>query len=148
MIKYFYIVLQRCSTGTGTTLIRSKHENIVTNNNNNQNENVIQSSSFLSNHNYLGTINKYSKDIDCISNASSTHFTMIGIGGGQHNLPLKNSICCRHKITCIVLTMSIIFIIGIIAAIIYIECNYNICIYINYTYFLSYIYINQNTALV
>lgn len=57
------------------------------------------------------------KDIGQVSIASSTHFTLVN-GCGRENLK-PNSSFCRHdrKITILTVTMTLVFIIGIIAMI-------------------------------
>lgn len=64
------------------------------------------------------------KDADSVSLASSTHFTMVnGVGGPQrsHN----SSLCDRgHQITVLILTMSVVFLIGICGAVFMLESKY------------------------
>ncbi|XP_059473540.1 uncharacterized protein LOC132195513 [Neocloeon triangulifer] len=59
-------------------------------------------------------------DADSISLASSTHFTMIG---GASARGRRRSGCCSHshRITALVLTMSVIFLVGITVAVILME---------------------------
>ncbi|XP_050074505.1 uncharacterized protein LOC126562125 isoform X1 [Anopheles maculipalpis] len=61
------------------------------------------------------------KDPDSVSVASSTHFTMVnGIGGPQR--VIKTGICSSgHQITILIVTMSIIFMIGICSAVFLLE---------------------------
>uniref|UniRef100_A0A182JU51 Uncharacterized protein n=1 Tax=Anopheles christyi TaxID=43041 RepID=A0A182JU51_9DIPT len=62
------------------------------------------------------------KDPDSVSVASSTHFTMVnGIGGPQR--VIKTGICSSggHQITILIITMSIIFMIGICSAVFLLE---------------------------
>uniref|UniRef100_A0A182PDU2 Uncharacterized protein n=1 Tax=Anopheles epiroticus TaxID=199890 RepID=A0A182PDU2_9DIPT len=61
------------------------------------------------------------KDPDTVSVASSTHFTMVnGIGGPQR--VIKTGICSSgHQITILIVTMSIIFMIGICSAVFLLE---------------------------
>ncbi|XP_055610502.1 myb-like protein AA [Uranotaenia lowii] len=61
------------------------------------------------------------KDPDSVSMASSTHFTMInGIGGPQRRP--KSGICSRgHQITILIVTMSFVFMVGICAAVFFLE---------------------------
>ncbi|KFB42199.1 hypothetical protein ZHAS_00009900 [Anopheles sinensis] len=61
------------------------------------------------------------KDPDSVSMASSTHFTMVnGIGGPQR--VMKSGICSSgHQITILIVTMSIIFMIGICSAVFLLE---------------------------
>jgi hypothetical protein len=58
------------------------------------------------------------KDLDQISIASSTHFTVVN-GFGRSNIkPKSNSICRQgRQITILIVTMSVFFMIGIIGAI-------------------------------
>ncbi|XP_058829168.1 uncharacterized protein LOC131688718 isoform X2 [Topomyia yanbarensis] len=61
------------------------------------------------------------KDPDSESVASSTHFTMINGVGGPQRLP-KSGICSRgHQITVLIVTMSIVFMVGICAAVFFLE---------------------------
>ncbi|XP_055532340.1 uncharacterized protein LOC129722695 isoform X2 [Wyeomyia smithii] len=61
------------------------------------------------------------KDPDSVSVASSTHFTMINGVGGSQRLP-KGGICSRgHQITVLIVTMSIVFMVGICAAVFFLE---------------------------
>lgn len=68
------------------------------------------------------------KDMDTVSMASSTHFTMVnGVGGPQRKT--KSGICDRgHQITVLILTMSMIFFIGICGAVFLLECK---CFFLN-----------------
>lgn len=61
------------------------------------------------------------KDVDTMSIASSTHFTMVnGIGGPQRKT--RDGICSRgHQITVLILSMSMLFLIGILAAVYLLE---------------------------
>ncbi|KAG4079647.1 hypothetical protein HA402_010427 [Bradysia odoriphaga] len=61
------------------------------------------------------------KDLDTISTASSTHFTVVnGMGGPQR--VAKDGLCSRgHQITVLILTMSLMFLIGISAAVFMLE---------------------------
>lgn len=58
------------------------------------------------------------KDFDQISIASSTHFTVVN-GFGRSNIkPKSNSICRQgRQLTILIVTMSFLFMIGIIAAV-------------------------------
>ncbi|XP_062541682.1 uncharacterized protein LOC134209689 isoform X2 [Armigeres subalbatus] len=61
------------------------------------------------------------KDPDSVSVASSTHFTMINGVGGPQRLP-KGGMCSRgHQITILIVTMSIVFMVGICAAVFFLE---------------------------
>ncbi|KAJ6640800.1 hypothetical protein Bhyg_05732 [Pseudolycoriella hygida] len=61
------------------------------------------------------------KDLDTMSMASSTHFTVVnGMGGPQR--VTKDGLCSRgHQITVLILTMSLMFLIGISAAVFMLE---------------------------
>lgn len=61
------------------------------------------------------------KDLDTMSMASSTHFTVVnGMGGPQR--VAKDGLCSRgHQITVLILTMSLMFLIGISAAVFMLE---------------------------
>lgn len=63
------------------------------------------------------------KDVDAMSLASSTHFTMVnGVGGPQRIT--KDGLCSRgHQITVLILTMSMVFLIGICGAVFMLECK-------------------------
>ncbi|KXJ83100.1 hypothetical protein RP20_CCG008761 [Aedes albopictus] len=64
------------------------------------------------------------KDPDSVSMASSTHFTMVNGVGGPQRLP-KGGICSRgHQITILIVTMSIVFMVGICAAVFFLESEY------------------------
>lgn len=70
--------------------------------------------------------NKNTKDIDTISMASSTHFTVVNGMGGPQKLQ-NNGLCSRgHQITVLIVTMSVIFMIGISAAVFFLECKLHI----------------------
>lgn len=61
------------------------------------------------------------KDIDTISMASSTHFTVVNGIGRPPKVP-KSGLCDHgHQITVLIVTMSIFFMIGICAAIYFME---------------------------
>ncbi|CAD7082990.1 unnamed protein product [Hermetia illucens] len=61
------------------------------------------------------------KDVDSVSIASSTHFTMVN-GIGRPPRKTKSGICSRsHQITVLILTMSTIFLIGILFAVYLLE---------------------------
>ncbi|EAT47166.1 AAEL001680-PA [Aedes aegypti] len=63
------------------------------------------------------------KDPDSVSMASSTHFTMVNGVGGPQRLP-KGGICSRgHQITILIVTMSIVFMVGICAAVFFLESD-------------------------
>lgn len=64
------------------------------------------------------------KDLDTISMASSTHFTVVNGIGRQPKVP-KSGLCDRgHQITVLIVTMSIFFMIGICAAIYFMESKF------------------------
>lgn len=58
------------------------------------------------------------KDFDQVSIASSTHFTIVN-GVGRANIKPKSNSLCRQgrQLTILIMTMSILFMIGIIGAI-------------------------------
>ena len=58
------------------------------------------------------------KDFDQVSIASSTHFTVVNGFGRSNVKPKSNSICRQSRqITILIVTMSVLFMIGIIGAI-------------------------------
>nr|BAN20966.1 unkown protein [Riptortus pedestris] len=59
------------------------------------------------------------KDADATSLASSTHFTMINYPGCVKEK--RQSICARHHVSAIVLSMSAIFLLGLLAAVYYMD---------------------------
>lgn len=63
------------------------------------------------------------KDLDTISIASSTHFTVVnGMGAPQRKI--KNGLCSRgHQITVLILSMSFVFLVGIVGAVFFLECK-------------------------
>ncbi|KAL9699592.1 hypothetical protein quinque_003033 [Culex quinquefasciatus] len=66
-------------------------------------------------------LTKATKDPDSVSMASSTHFTMINGVGGPQRLP-KGGLCSRgRQITVLIVTMSIVFMVGICAAVFFLE---------------------------
>lgn len=67
------------------------------------------------------------KDLDQVSIASSTHFTLVN-GCGRDSNVKTNSSFCRHdrKITILTMTMTLVFIIGIIIAIYFMERKLNL----------------------
>lgn len=63
-----------------------------------------------------------SQDLDSVSIASSMHFTVVNV---NHRPKVKSRSCCsKHQLTVLVITMSVIFLIGIITAIFFIESKY------------------------
>lgn len=68
---------------------------------------------------------KQTKDFDSASVASSTHFTVVNGIGRQPKMP-KNRLCDRgHQITILIVTMSFVFMIGIVAAVYFMESKSN-----------------------
>jgi len=62
------------------------------------------------------------KDVETDSIASSTHFTMVNYGGGGgKGKERKQSLCAKHHLSTLVLTMSALFLMGLMAAIYYID---------------------------
>lgn len=59
------------------------------------------------------------KDPDNVSIASSTHFTVVNMH--TRHRPPQRSFCRKHQLTILVLTMSVLFTIGIMAAILLLE---------------------------
>lgn len=71
------------------------------------------------------------KELDQLSMASSTHFTMIN-GFGRSSMKRKQSYICKRsrQVTVLIITMSFLFIIGISTAVILIECEYPcVCVF-------------------
>lgn len=70
----------------------------------------------------LGAIQRSSGDGDNVSIASSTHFTVVGSGG----VGRSRGGCCSHshRVTALVLTMSLIFLAGIMTAVVLLESKY------------------------
>ncbi|XP_014239875.1 uncharacterized protein LOC106661158 [Cimex lectularius] len=60
------------------------------------------------------------KDVDACSIASSTHFTMVNFGNTKCK-ERKQSCCAKHHISALVITMCALFLVGLSAAIYYIE---------------------------
>lgn len=70
------------------------------------------------------------KDLDAMSMASSTHFTVVNGMGGPQRVP-KDGICSRgHQITVLILTMSLMFLIGIAGAVFLLESKPHFCIFL------------------
>lgn len=67
------------------------------------------------------------KDLDQVSIASSTHFTLVN-GCGRDSNVKTNSSFCRHDrmVTILTMTMTLVFIIGIIIAIYFMERKSNL----------------------
>lgn len=64
---------------------------------------------------------RHAKDLDSISIASSTHFTVVNGIGRPPKVP-KSGLCDRgHQITVLIVTMSIFFMIGISLAVYFME---------------------------
>jgi len=64
------------------------------------------------------------KELDQLSTASSTHFTMIN-GFGPSSMKRKSSYICKRsrQISVLIITMSFLFIIGLSVAVVLIECK-------------------------
>ena len=81
-----------------------------------------QAAQHSQNHLVLNITNNHNendaKDFDQVSIASSTHFTIVN-GVGRANIKPKSNSLCRQgrQITILIMTMSILFMIGIIGAI-------------------------------
>ncbi|CAH1187557.1 unnamed protein product [Phyllotreta striolata] len=74
---------------------------------------------FLENQPSGNVADKKFADPDSVSIASSTHFTVVNVNTRQKSP--KRSFCRKHQLTILVLTMSAVFTIGIMAAIILLE---------------------------
>ena len=96
------------------TIARTHNTNIIN----------IHPSNLLSPYNIkpCQTLATKTKDLDQLSMASSTHFTMVN-GFGRSNINRKsNSICRRgQQVSVLITTMSILFMAGIIAAVYILE---------------------------
>lgn len=81
------------------------------------------------------------KDLDTISIASSTHFTVVnGMGGPQRKI--KNGLCSRgHQITVLILSMSFVFLVGIVGAVFFLECKFNLKIFIFFQIYKFFLFI-------
>lgn len=62
---------------------------------------------------------KSSQDLDSVSIASSMHFTVVNVNQRPKNK--QRSCCSKHQLTILVITMSVLFLVGIISAIFFIE---------------------------
>ncbi|CAG5106252.1 Protein of unknown function [Cotesia congregata] len=60
------------------------------------------------------------KSADAVSVASSTHFTVVN-GLGRSVVMYKKSWCARHQLTVLVCTMSFLFMVGLLAGVLYME---------------------------
>lgn len=70
---------------------------------------------------FRSKMTRHAKDIDSISMASSTHFTVVNGIGRPPKVP-KSGLCDRgHQITVLIVTMSIFFMIGISLAVYFME---------------------------
>ncbi|XP_023011597.2 uncharacterized protein isoform X2 [Leptinotarsa decemlineata] len=58
-------------------------------------------------------------DPDAVSVASSMHFTVVNVNTRQR--PPQRSFCRKHQLTILVLTMSVLFTVGILTAILFLE---------------------------
>lgn len=68
--------------------------------------------------------NKKIVDPDSVSIASSMHFTVVNVNARP---PVKpRSFCRKHQLTILVVTMSVLFTIGILCAIVFLECELTI----------------------
>lgn len=63
------------------------------------------------------------KQIDTASVASSTHFTVVN-GLGRPTTVYRKSWCARNQLTVLVCTMSFLFMVGLLAGILYMESEY------------------------
>lgn len=63
------------------------------------------------------------KQIDTASVASSTHFTVVN-GLGRPITVYRKSWCARNQLTVLVCTMSFLFMVGLLAGILYMESKY------------------------
>jgi hypothetical protein len=73
-----------------------------------------------------GAVGK-AKELDSVSIASSTHFTMVN-GFGRSNIKTKSNSICRQgrQITVLIVTMSSLFMIGIILVIYLMDSEYRV----------------------
>lgn len=65
---------------------------------------------------------KTTKELDQLSTASSTHFTMVN-GFGRSNMNRKSSYICKRsqQVSILIITMSVLFLIGITTAVVLLE---------------------------
>jgi len=63
------------------------------------------------------------KQMDTASVASSTHFTVVN-GLGRPTTVYRKSWCARNQLTVLVCTMSFLFMVGLLAGILYMESEY------------------------
>ncbi|CAD6228621.1 GSCOCG00006465001-RA-CDS [Cotesia congregata] len=63
------------------------------------------------------------KSADAVSVASSTHFTVVN-GLGRSVVMYKKSWCARHQLTVLVCTMSFLFMVGLLAGVLYMESKH------------------------
>lgn len=65
---------------------------------------------------------KPTKELDQLSTASSTHFTMVN-GFGRSNAKPKSSYICKRsqQVSVLIITMSVLFLIGISTAVVLLE---------------------------
>jgi len=81
-----------------------------------ENHLVLNITNTASEHDAIGQ--HKAKDLDQVSIASSTHFTVVNGFGRSNVKPKSNSICRQgRQITILIVTMSVFFMIGIIGAI-------------------------------
>lgn len=64
------------------------------------------------------------KEVDSVSLASSTHFTMVGGYGPARSKQVKRSICAKHSVSVLVITTCSLFLLGLTAAVYYIDSKY------------------------
>lgn len=81
----------------------------------------IHPNNFLSPPHHLKT----TKELDQLSTASSTHFTMVN-GFGRENAKRKSSYICKRsqQVSILIITMSVLFLIGISTAVILLESKW------------------------
>ncbi|KAK9512499.1 hypothetical protein O3M35_000908 [Rhynocoris fuscipes] len=71
------------------------------------------------------------KEVDTCSIASSTHFTMVNYGNVRTK-ERKQSCCAKHHISALVITMCALFLLGLIAAVYYIDSKCNSILIFNF----------------
>lgn len=74
-------------------------------------------------HVFPKTSSDKSQDQDNVSIASSMHFTVVNVN--QRPKAKQRSCCSKHQLTILVITMSVLFLVGIICAIFFIESKYH-----------------------
>lgn len=73
------------------------------------------------------------KPIDTVSVASSTHFTVVN-GLGRPTKVYKKSWCARNQLTVLICTMSFLFMVGLLAGILYMESKFTQRSMVNFYY--------------